>query len=120
MAKSKPVEKKPWSLTQADINSTTQLEFVWGTTRLLPPVEIIPKPFWDGNTYSRIADSMFVGAPPPAGEVIFNPGFSPQDAPAMMRCLMAHMKSFEPDHHHKIAGVAFMMAQIVHVTAILT
>ena len=119
MSKKKPEEKKPWGITQADIDSITKPEAVWGTTRLLPPEVEIPKEFWKTNIYTRIADSMFVGESPPRGEIHWNPGFR-DDGPAMMKCLMAHMKSFGPKHEHKIAGVAFMISKIMTVVPILT
>jgi hypothetical protein len=120
MAKhTKPVAQQSWSITQADIDSITKPEAVWGTTRLLPPEEEIPKEFWGTNIYTRIADAMFVGHPAPAGEIQFHPGFR-EDGPATFQCVMAHMKSFDPKHEHKIAGVAYMISKIMHVTAILT
>jgi hypothetical protein len=113
-------EEKPWSLTQADIEATTDLEFVWGTTRCLPPWEIIPEEFREyygsrkANIYIKMADSFFCGDPLPPGNVAFNEGFSL--SPNLMRFIMAHMKSFDPKHEHKIAGVAYMISIITTVT----
>lgn len=119
MTTKKPIEKKPWDITQADIDSITKPEAVWGTTRFLPPEEEIPAEFWKPNIYTRIADTMFVGDPPPQGEITFNPGFR-ADSTATYQFIMAHMKSFEPKHEHKIAGVGYMISKIMHITAILT
>lgn len=119
MSRKKPEEKpKAWSITQADIDSITDVDSAFGTTRLLPPEHEIPAEFWKTNIYTRIADAMFVGEPPPAGEITFHSGFR-EDGPAMMKCLMAHMNSFSPSHEHKIAGIAYMISKIMHVTAIL-
>ena len=117
--KAKSEEHKSWSITQADIDSITAPEAAFGTTRLLPPEGEIPKEFWKTNIYTRITYALFVGDPSPPGEITFNPGFR-EDGPAMMKCLMAHLNSFEPSHEHKIAGIAYMISKIMHVTAILT
>lgn len=116
MSKKKPEPPKPWSLTQADLESITKQEALLGTVRLLPPVGEIPKEFWGTNIYVRIVESMYSGDNPPAGAVHFHPGFTGLN---MQPCIMAHLKSFEPDYDHKIAGVAYMIYKIVHVTAIL-
>lgn len=129
MAKAKkPVEEqpvaeqpKPWSITQADIDATTDVDVAFTTTRCLPPEDIIPIEYWghykgvSGNVYHWMADALFIGGPMPAGDVTFNAGFKEEGEP-LMKFLMAHMRSFAPRHEHKIAGIAFMIAQIVTVT----
>lgn len=123
---SKPEEPKPWGITQADMESITDKEFIYGTNRCLPPFSEIPKEYFvngefkpSANMYTRIADAMYCGEPVPKGEVNFLPGFE-MAGQAMARFLMAHLKSIEADYDHKMAGVAYMMTKIVKITAILT
>lgn len=108
-----------YQLTQAAFDDITEPEAVWGTTKYLPTMEQIPDSFKHPkvNDYIRIADAMFVGEPAPSKELVFNPGFeaTPDMVKKMQRFLMAHMRSFEPKHEHKIAGVAFMISKIVTV-----
>ncbi len=114
-----PEAKKEWTITQADIDSITQLDFAFSTDRFLPPEDKIPQEFWSGNAYVRLTEAMMYGEPMPPGEVTFNEGFRP-DGPALQRCIMAHLRSFNPKHEHKIAGVAYMISKITHITPILT
>lgn len=110
-----PEAPKPWSLTQADLDVTTDLEYAFATTRCLPPKEIIPKEFWDGfgaNVYVRLADTLFTGDAPPAGDIEFNEGFTGNN---LMKFLIAHLRSFEPQHEHKIAGLAYMISCIMTI-----
>lgn len=118
MAKKKPEEKKPWDITQEEIASITNEEFICGTSRLLPPVDEIPKAFWDGNIYTRIAEAIYTGDRPPPGQVDFNPGFV-NDGASLARITMAHIGDMNGDYDHRIAGVGYMISKIVHVTAIL-
>lgn len=111
----------PWAVTQADIDATTKLEEAFATTRCLPPEDIIPDEFFGwakgatGNIYFHMSDALFTGSPMPVGEVTFNEGFR-EDGEALFRFLMAHMRSFEPSHGHKIAGVAFIISKIITIT----
>lgn len=120
--KKKPETKEVppvWAITQKNIDTVTKVEQVYGTTRLLPPWDDIPKEFWDGNIYTRIGEAMFYGEKIPNGEVSFNEGFK-QDPHGLTRCIMAHLVSFDPKHEHKIAGVGYMISKIVTVIPILT
>lgn len=114
----KPVEKKPWDITQTDIESITDREFIHGTDRLLPPADEIPKAFWFGNIYTRIVEAMYDGDSPPPGQVDFNPGFV-NDGRSLARVVMAHVRHMNSDYDHRIAGIGFMISKIVHVMAIL-
>jgi hypothetical protein len=118
MAKKKPEEKKPWSLTQEEIASITNEEFIRGTSRLLPPVDEIPKAFWDGNVYTRIVEAMYVGAKPEHAQIDFLPGFV-NDGTSLARVTMAHVRDMQADYDHRIAGVGYMISKIVHVTIII-
>lgn len=112
-----------YTLTQQDIDSITDPEWAFGTTRLLPEENQIPKQFWDhytntSNVYVELADALFTASPPPEGDLVFNSGFDGSAAgqKRFRRMLDAHLRSFEPDHHHKIAGLAYMIAQVVTIT----
>ena len=104
-------------LTRADLGSITDPEMAFGTTRLLPDYELVPQAFKDGNVYTRIVDSLFHGSPMPEAEVNFKAGFDDDEARAqMIRALHAHLRSFQPKHEHKIAGLGFLIAQICEIT----
>lgn len=118
-AEAQPEEKKPWTITQEDIDSITDQEVVRKTMRLLPPEDEIPAEFWKGNIYTRIAEAMHFNDPIPAGEVSFNPGFR-QDPIALQRLVLAHILCIDPTYEHKTAGVGYIISKILHVTAILT
>lgn len=100
--------------------SVNKLEVVWGTTRLLPPKDEIPEEFYKGNVYTQLADAMWCGEPKPNGEVTINPGFEEVPFTNIQACIMAHLKSFDPQHEHKIAGVGFMISKMTTITRILT
>lgn len=118
MAKKKPDPPKPWELTQEQIASITNEEFIKGTSRLLPPIADIPKAFWGKNIYTSIVEAMYVGEKPPAGEVSFNPGFV-NDGVSLARMSMSHLRDMNVDYDYRIAGVAYMISKVVHITAIL-
>lgn len=114
---------KEYTLTQEDINKTSDNEFNFGTMRCLPLMDAIPQEFFENpistkNIYIRIADSIFCGEPAPSGDIVFNPGFesSGKAVKAMQKFINAHMRSFEPLYTHKIAGIGFMLSKIVTVT----
>lgn len=111
-----------YQLTQEDINSITHPEWAFGTTRLLPKESQIPDEFWvpwdkNPNIYVQIADAMFCGNPAPAGEITFNPGFdgSPEGVQKYLRFLQAHLRSFQPEYEHKIAGLAYMISVVTTI-----
>jgi hypothetical protein len=119
MSKKKPKEKKPWSITQEDIASITNEEFIRGTDRLLPPLDEIPKAFLKGNVYTRIVEAMYVGDKPEHAQIDFLPGFV-NDGTSLARVTMAHMRyMMGTDYHHKIAGIGYMISKIIHVTIII-
>jgi hypothetical protein len=118
MAKKKPEMRKPWDLVQVDVTSITDKEFVTGTARLLPPVDEIPKAFWDGNIYTRIVEAMYTGDPIPPGQIDFNPGFV-NDGASLSRMVMAHIRDMHGDYDHRMAGIGLMISKVIHVTAIL-
>lgn len=107
----------PYSLSQEDINSVSVTELAFATMRLLPTPDQIPKDFYNGNIYTRIAESVFYGEESPHAEVTFHPGFDSDEAgiKAMQKCIMAHLRSFGPKHQDKIAGVGYMISKIMTI-----
>lgn len=107
---------KPWGITQADLDATTQKEWCFATDRCYPPADIIPPEYWvdplspQANLYVRIADALWIGEQLPEAEIQINQGFTGDN---MIRFLEAHLRSVEPTHEHKIAGLAYMIAQII-------
>lgn len=101
-----------YTLTQADLDATTQKEWAFGTTRCLPAEKEIPKEFWgwpSTNIYVLYADALWISDPIPPAEETINPGFTGNN---LLRFLEAHLR--EPlDHEHKIAAIAFMISKIV-------
>lgn len=52
----------------------------------------------------------------PEAKVAFNPGFADETVQEdMRRAVRAHLKSFEPKHEDKIAGVGFLISQIATI-----
>lgn len=103
------------SLSQNDIDSITRDEWMHGTMRFLPALNIIPKQFlqelYGPNLYSRMIEAWYTGSTVPFADVSFNPGF--RDAAAIKRFIMAHLNSFDPSHENKIAGCAYLLSQIL-------
>lgn len=106
------------TLEPADLGNILELEAVFGTTRFLPLESEIPREFFDGgNPYARIASGLFFGLPLDPGECEFRPGFEEvflADGVGMT-FLHAHLRSFEPCHERKIAGVAYLIKQILEL-----
>lgn len=103
----------PYSLTLSDLQSVTDVEGAFGTTRLLPDWEDIPEDFrrFGGNLYVQLAESIFNGTEMPECMISFRPEFK-DSAPALNRCVRAHLTSFEPKLEHKIAGVGYLIAHV--------
>lgn len=55
------------------------------------------------------ADALFYGRPLPDGDIEMHAGVT---AEMLRNCTIAHLRSFEPKHEHKIAGVAYMVSQL--------
>lgn len=100
-----------YTLTVEQINSITDLECAFGTTRLLPAMADIPPEFKGrptGNPYVELVNALFYGRKVPRLRIELLEGLTP---PKLHRCVHAHLTSFEPKHEHKMAGVAFMIAK---------
>ena len=100
-----------FNLKRESLNAITDVEIAFGTTKLLPPYDAVPDEFKRGNDYRLFADQ-----PPPDGEIVFREGFDVADAPALLnRVVRAHLRSFEPKHEHKIAGLGYLISRVCEV-----
>ena len=103
-----------YTLTREALNTITDLDMAFGTTKLLPAYEQVPdefKPGHGGNAYTKMLDCMFAGVPLPPGEVVFRSGFDDAEAPSLIyRVIHSHLQSFEPKHEHKIAGLGYLIS----------
>lgn len=105
-----------YSLLRESLDTITDVEMAFGTIKLLPPYESIPDEFKRGNDYTKLMDCLFAGIPMPEGEIIFREGFDDAGAPALLnRVVRAHLRSFEPKHEHKIAGLGYLVSQACSV-----
>lgn len=100
-----------FKLKRDSLSTITDVEIAFGTTKLLPPIDAVPAEFKRGNDYTKLLDRLFAGQPAPEGEIVFREGFDDDDAPALLnRVVMAHLRSFEPEHEHKIAGLGYLIS----------
>lgn len=106
-----------YKLTRDAINTISDAEIAFGTTKLLPPFDEVPETFKRGNEYTRMLDCMFAGAPLPDANVEFLEGYDDPDAPALLaRVVQAHLRSFEPKHEHKISGLGYLLSHACLIT----
>lgn len=106
----------PYTITPDMLSATTDLEIAFGTTRLLPKIEDIPDEFKASNTYTKLVESLFFTGKPTDGNVAFIPPFDDASAIHLARTVNAHLRSFEPKHEHKIAGVAYMISKVTQLS----
>jgi hypothetical protein len=99
----------PHTITETDVANTTDLELAFATTRLLPKMEDIPIEFIKGNIYTETVEAIFCGIELPDASMEFNLDVSPGD---VNKCITAHLRSFEPKHEHKIAGIGYILSKI--------
>lgn len=93
----------------------TDVELVFGTTRLLPPIDSIPQSFLRGNIYTHLVEAIFFGQPLPHREIVITAGLTPEQ---LNRVIRAHLVSFAPKHEHNIAGVAYLLSQLTLLSPI--
>jgi len=103
-----------YTITPDQLESITDVECAFGTTRLLPNWNDIPEEFVHGNAFTRLASSLFYGTELPDIELIFNEGFQ-DSAAALNRAVRAHLQSRAPMHEHKIAGVGYLMSKVFRI-----
>lgn len=105
-----------FNLTRESLNTITDVEIAFGTTKLLPSYDAVPEEFKRGNDYTKLLEHLFFGPSVPKGEIVFRDGFKDVEAPALLhRVVMAHLRSFEPKHEHKIAGLGYLISQVCEV-----
>lgn len=75
---------------------------------LLPPVEDIPKEFFKENKWTRLADLCFAGIPEHGRTTISTR--DGVDVWLAARQVSACLRSFDPKHEHKVAGVAYLLS----------
>jgi hypothetical protein len=108
-----------FSIDRAALNSISDVELVFGTTKLLPTSNAIPEPFWRGNEYTRLVSAIFNDQPLPNGEIVFRDGFKDDEAPAALnRVVRAHLKSYEPRHENKSAGLAYLVSLVCELSLV--
>ena len=106
-----------YTLTRQSLDTITDVEMVFGTVKLLPPYEVVPEAFKRGNNYTRLMDCLFSEQPVPGGEIVFRQGLDDPAAPAALnRVVMSHLRSYEPKHEHKIAGLGYLVSLVCEVT----
>jgi hypothetical protein len=116
-----------YTLTLEGMQSITDQEVAQGTTRLLPSLEDIPAEFLDmtwanpwyaRNAYNRLAEALYYGEPEPEFAVSVNEGWPGDEytIEALHRTIMAHVNSFDPPLYQKIAGVGYMISQVLTLT----
>lgn len=98
-----------YTITPSDLETITDVDLAFGTTKFLPKMEDIPDDFKERGIdlpYFQIVNTLFYGSPPPDGNVEFKEGFEPEK---VVRAARAHIASWKPKHEHKIIGVAYML-----------
>lgn len=107
----------PWGFTQADLETLTAEEVLRGCSRFLPPAADIPKEFWAGNTYTRIAEALYIGDQPAHSQVQWVEGFDSQEA--LMKMCLSHIRDYTVDYDYRIAGLGYMISKVMIITPIL-
>ena len=97
-----------FTVTPEQINSITDVELAFGTTKLLPSWGDIPEKFKRGNLYTEVAEAIFFGSEFPDCTIEFDEEFISSDT--LNKLIRAHLQSREPKHEHKIAGVGYLMS----------
>ena len=106
----------PYVLERHQLDAITDVELAFGTTRLLPPLEVVPEEFHRGNAYTRLLDCIFAGSALPEAQIEFRKGFDDPEAVKLLpRVVQAHLRSFEPKHEHKIAGLDYLVSLVCDI-----
>lgn len=104
-------------ITPYDLETITDVDLAFGTTKLLPKMGDIPEDFEERGVdllYFQIVNSLFYGLPLPEGNVEFIEGFEPGDR--VLRAIRAHLASWQPKHEDKMLGVAYMLKCMCVIT----
>lgn len=101
---------QPYILTTKDLANITLQEFSWGTTKLLPKREQIPEDFYRGNVYTQIVEAIYFDDPLPIGRMEIRPDFQTTNTIRhLQKVIISHLRSREPKHEDKIAGVSYIL-----------
>lgn len=100
-----------YSLTQEQLDSPVD-NF---TSPFLPGMKEIPKQFWEGNIYTKVAEAWHIGEKGPSALYAFNPGYGP-DGKKIKAVMNAHLSDFNPMYEHRIAGVGYMLSIVFTIT----
>ena len=96
-------------ITQEQLNTITDVDVAFSTTKLLPEMKNIPEEFkHNGTKWNKLFSTWFFSG---LKELKVTPKKG-IDSNSAIKCIKAHMGSFAPSHQHKEAGVAFMMSQL--------
>lgn len=107
-----------YNITPEQVNEFTEAKKIFGSTKYLPANDDIPEAFksflgsGEARPYVQMVNSMFFGDKMPEYEMSINDGFSKEQ---VIKCIRAHLTSWEPKHEHKIAGVAYMLSKMTTV-----
>lgn len=103
-----------YNVTSKDASSISTLEAAFGTTRFLPALSEIPPEYFHGdNLYVQVVTAIFYDHPLPDLHMLLAPDL---EASPLNLIIRAHLRSCEPAHEHKIAGVAFLLSRLVEIT----
>lgn len=97
-----------YQLRPEDLDTVTDVEAAFGTTKLLPEREQIPK-YEHRAVYERYVAAMFYATPLPSCVLCMREGFEGKGL-QLEKAIRAHLTSFEPKHERKMEGVAYMLS----------
>jgi hypothetical protein len=101
-----------YKLTPQKIKSIQDSNLGLGTIKYLPKWNEIPADFKQGNKYTQFCEALFFGKRPEKGDIKCGKEFEELwREKKVIPFLLAHLRSYEPKHEHKIAGVGYMLSQ---------
>lgn len=89
------------------VKSIKPVDVAFGSTILLPPEESIPKEFFGDNLYTQLVSCIFYSKPMPDFSIELKHDLTIDE---FKNAINSHIGSFEPEHCHKMAGVAYLMS----------
>lgn len=96
-----------YKITSKELDNLNDEGITFGTTKLLPAISQIPQEFKDGHTkWNKLFNDWFFNG---LSELTVIPKENIDKSKALA-VISAHMKSWEPKHEHKEAGIAYMMS----------
>lgn len=108
---------EPYFLSVSNLCSVTKPDFTFGTTKFLPKPEQIPEEFYIGNIYTQLAEALYFNDPAPKANIEIRPQYLIEDILFKLKVLvLSHLRSTEPKHEDKIAGVAYLLSVVSRIT----